>query len=262
MPLPLQEKVREELSRMEPLGVISKVDQPIEWCTGMVAIPKKSGAIHVCVDLKPLNESVLREVKLDANSGFWQITLSSQSRLPTIFCFKKLPFGIASAPEHYQKRMSKILSRLDGVACQMDDVLVFGKDKVEHDTRLTAVRKWTEAAGAMLNREKCKFGQERIKFLGHVIDQRDVRADPEKTTALVQRNKPTNISLRWFMGMANQLGKFSPCLAKLSQPLCQLLSTWQWKWSSSTQQCCVTTTHQHKQKYPLMHPLMVGGLSY
>ena len=41
---------------------ISKVDQPTAWCAGMVIVPKKTGEVRVCVDLKPLNESVLQEV--------------------------------------------------------------------------------------------------------------------------------------------------------------------------------------------------------
>ena len=122
--------------------------------------PKKNGDIRICVDLKALNESVLREVypipkvdetlaqltgatvfsKLDANSGFWQIPLADSSRLLTTFitpfgwyCFNKLPFGISSAPELFQKRMGQILEGLDGVLCQMDDVLVFGSNQQEHD---------------------------------------------------------------------------------------------------------------------------------
>ena len=90
VPLPLRQKVQEELNRMETIGVISKVDKPTPWCAGMVVVLKKGGDIRICVDLKPLNESVLREVhplpkvdetlaqisgatvftKLDANSGF------------------------------------------------------------------------------------------------------------------------------------------------------------------------------------------------
>ena len=60
VPLPLREKVRDELDRMESIGVISKVDQPTPWCAGMVVVPKKEGAIRICVDLKPLNESIQR----------------------------------------------------------------------------------------------------------------------------------------------------------------------------------------------------------
>ena len=43
VPIPLREKVRVELQRMEDLGVISKIDQPTPWCAGMVVVPKKSG---------------------------------------------------------------------------------------------------------------------------------------------------------------------------------------------------------------------------
>ena len=105
VPLPLRPKVEQELTRMESMGVISKVDEPTPWCAGMVVVPKKSGDVRICVDLKPLNESVLREVhplpkvdktltqltgarvfsKLDANSGFWQIPLAKPSRLLTTF---------------------------------------------------------------------------------------------------------------------------------------------------------------------------------
>ena len=62
IPLPLLDKVEQELTKMESQGVISQVNQPTSWCAGMVAVPKKSGAIRICVDLKRLNQSVMREV--------------------------------------------------------------------------------------------------------------------------------------------------------------------------------------------------------
>ena len=45
-------------------------------------------------------------------------------------------FGICSAPEHFQKRTSRILQGLPSVLCQVDDVIVYGKNKEEHDMRL------------------------------------------------------------------------------------------------------------------------------
>ena len=60
VPLPPRQKVQEELNRMESIEVISKVDEPTAWCAGMVVVPKKEGAVRICVDLKPLNENVLR----------------------------------------------------------------------------------------------------------------------------------------------------------------------------------------------------------
>ena len=140
----LSEKLQmdaEELEKMENSGIISKVTEPTPWCAGMVVVPKKSGKPRICVDLKPLNQNILREVhplpevdetlaqltgakvfsKLDASSGFWQIPLSQQSRHLTTFitpmgryCFNKLPFGISSAPEHFQRRMSELLNRPPG----------------------------------------------------------------------------------------------------------------------------------------------------
>jgi len=164
--IPLLKPVKQELQRMEQLGVIAKVEQPTEWCAGMVVVPKKNGKVRICVDLTRLNQSVRRErhplpavdqtlaqlagakvfTKLDANSGFWQIPLSPKSALLTTFvtpfghyCFHRLPFGITSAPEHFQHRMSEILSGLDGVVCMMDDILVHGKTQEEHDERLRKV---------------------------------------------------------------------------------------------------------------------------
>jgi len=57
------------------------------------------------------------------------------------FCFNKLPFGISSAPEIFQRRMNEVLSGLPGVLCHVDDVLVFGKDQTEHGVRLHATLK-------------------------------------------------------------------------------------------------------------------------
>ena len=62
VPLPLRGKVIDELEQMEMMGVISKVDVSTPWCASMVVALKKSGAVQICVDLKPLNESVLQEV--------------------------------------------------------------------------------------------------------------------------------------------------------------------------------------------------------
>ena len=126
------------MKRMKAIGIISKVTQPTPWCAGIVVVPKPSGAVCICVDLKPLNENVLREVyPIPAvshmlalltgaksfqdwcNSGFWQVPLTSESSLLTIFLtpfgrfyFNKLPFGISSAPKIFQRRMSNTLFTL------------------------------------------------------------------------------------------------------------------------------------------------------
>ena len=129
---------------MEKLGVISSIEKDTEWCAGMVVAPKKNGKVRLCVDLSRLNQHVRRELfplphvddalasladakffsKMDANSGFWQIKLHPDSKDLTTFitpfgryCFNRMPFGISSAPENFQRQMSKVLKGLDGVLC-------------------------------------------------------------------------------------------------------------------------------------------------
>ena len=128
--------------------------------------------------------------------------------------------------------MTAILDGLPGVVCQMDDVLIFGSTQAEHNSRLHAALERIQKAGATLNPEKCEFSCSSVKFLGHLVDGNGIRADPEKTRAIRELKAPTNISeLRRLLGMVNQLGKFSPSLATLTQPLRELLSTknaWVW----------------------------------
>ena len=261
--IPLMKQVGEELKRMEQLGVIAKVSQPTEWCAGMVVVPKNNGKVRICVDLTRLNESVCRErhplpaveqtlaqlagatvfSKLDANSGFWQIPLSQESALLTTFitpfgryCFHRLPFGITSAPEHFQRRMSSLLENV-GVICMMDDILVHGRTTEEHDERLTKVLCRLEKAGLTLNRDKCQFSKTQVKFLGQVIDHNGIRPDPDKVAAIQNVPTPTNVGdVKRFLGMVNHLSKFSPNLSDKTKPLRDLLiKSNQWVWGEPQQ---------------------------
>ena len=257
--IPLLKAVKQELQRMEELGVIAKVEAPTEWCAGMVVVPKSNGKVRICMDLTQLNQSVRRErhllpavdqtlaqlvgarifSKLDANSGFWQIPLAAESALLTTFitpfgrfCFHRLPFGISSAPEHFQRRMSETLSGLGGVVCMLDDILIHGKSQEEHDARLQKVLQRLQDAGVTLNSEKCQFSVESVKFLGHVIDSSGIRPDPDKVMAIQKVRAPANVGdIRRFLGMVNQMSKFAPNLAEITQPLRELLiKENQWVW--------------------------------
>ncbi|XP_030828454.1 uncharacterized protein K02A2.6-like [Strongylocentrotus purpuratus] len=259
VPHPLLPKVKKELESMLKQNVISKVTEPTKWCSGMVPVLKPSGSVRICVDLTSLNKAVEREIhpmssvdeslaklgkstiftKLDANSGFWQIPLEDESKLLTTFvtpfgrfCFNRLPFGITSAPEVFQRAMSTILEGLDGVICHMDDVLVHGATQTEHDIRVRAVLQRLQEAGITLNQGKCEFSKQSVKFLGHFIDDTGVKVDPSKTRAIRDFPVPRSVKeLQRFMGMVNQVGKFLPGLAEINEPLRQLLkkdNVWCW----------------------------------
>ena len=118
-----------------------------------------------------------------------------------------------------------MLEGLEGVLCLIDDVLVFGKNQQEHDARLKAVLERLQSKKVTLNGDKCEFSRTQLKFVGHLVDQNGIQADPEKTAAIVKVKPPENVTeLRRFTGMVNQLGKFSKNLAEISQPLRELLS--------------------------------------
>ncbi len=106
-----------------------------------------------------------------------------------------------------------------------DDVPVIGKDQAEHDTRVAAILERIQAAGATLNPDKCEFEKTCLKFMGHVIDHDGISTDPGKTAVIMHLKSPTISELRKFMGMVNQLGKFTTKLADLNKPLRELLST-------------------------------------
>ena len=256
--IPLLPKVKEELARMEAQGVISKVDSPTDWCAPMVVVPKTDGKVRLCVDLTKLNESVKKEKyamasvehilaqltgasvfsKIDANSGFYQVNISEESRLTTFitrfgrFCYNRLPFGITSAPEHFQKRMSQLLDDATGSICIVDDVLIYGKDQAEHDKNLHNVLQKIHSAGLTLNEKKCVFSTNQVQFVGQVISGRGVQPDPSKVKAIAEMDPPKNVSeVRRFLGMTNQLGKFSSKLSELSKPIRDLLlekNAWRW----------------------------------
>ena len=137
--------------------------------------------------------------KLDTNSGFWQIRLAEESRKLTTFitpmgryCFNRLPFGITSAPEHFQQKMSQILEGQEGAVCMMDDILIYGSTQDEHDSRLISVLDKIKASGATLNEDKCQFSKKSIKFLGHIIDSSGIHPDPDKVQAIVEMKSPAS----------------------------------------------------------------------
>ena len=264
VPQPLLKTVKEEIEKMKKEGVISPVTEPTDWCSPMVVVPKPKGGVRLCIDLTSLNKAVKREAypmasvdeslaklsgskvfsKLDARSGYWQIPLDEQSRLLTTFitpfgrfCMNRLPFGICSASEIFQRMMTETLEGLEGIVCHQDDVLIHAPDDAAHDQIVRAAMARIKDAGLTLN-EKCEFSQKSVKFLGHIIDADGIRPDPEKVEAITHYPAPTNITeLQRFFGMVNFLGKFIPGMAHKTEPLRQLLRkdvTWTWDTQQET----------------------------
>ena len=252
----------DELQRMESLGVIKKVEEPTDWCASCIVVPKKDGKLRLCIDFTRLNKAAKREFhplpnaqetlselgnsKICEYCGYSQMKLHPEAQKLTSFITpfgryvcKRLPFGICSAPEIFQREMQKILRGVDGIVCQMGYILVHWSDVKQHDRRLRKVLSKLQQAGVTLNDTKCKFNKKSVKFLGHIIDKTGIQANPDKTRAIVNFPTPTNkTELRRFFGIINYLGKFSPRLATETNHLRQQLgrdSDWVWGFEQTRQ---------------------------
>ena len=259
VPFPILPNVQQELEKMEKLGVIRPVTEPTEWCAPMVPVRKKNGNVRICVDLSKLNAAVRREhfmlpnlddiapklagakyfSKLDASSGFYQIPLSPESSILTTFitpfgrfCFQRIPFGITSAPEIFQRKMTEMLNGLDGVDVIMDDMIIYGKTLEEHDKHLNETLNRIHNAGMKLNKDKCEFQKTSLEYFGHIISSDVIRPNPARVKAISELDMPTNVKeLQRIIGMVNYLGKFVPDLSSIMRPMTELLSSktvWQW----------------------------------
>ena len=203
------------------MGVISGVDEPTPWCSPVVVTLKPNGDVRICVDLTKLNQNICREAhslpsvdftsgklaeakffpKIDCNSTFWQRMLSEDSRLLTTFikpfgrfCFNRLPYGISTGTEQFQKVMTDLLGDIDGVEVQIDDVLVHSKDQAQHDNRLNQVFNRLTESKLTLNKVKCEFGVSKVKVLGHIVSSEGIAADPEKIEAIRDLATPRNVA--------------------------------------------------------------------
>ena len=247
----LKAKVKRKLDEMVASGIISPVEEPTEWVSGMVVVEKTNGDVRICIDPKNLNKAIKRQhhkmptteellaemagakyfTKLDASSGYWQIKVTDESSdLLTFatpwgrFKFLRLPFGIHSASEVFQVEVANIIAGLSGCLNMQDDIIIWGKTREEHDQNLDAVMKQILKSGLKLNIEKCEYGVQELKFLGHILSADGIRPDPEKTRAITEMKLPRNVTeLQRFLGMMNYLGKFIPNLAEITAPLRLLL---------------------------------------
>ena len=255
----LKEKVLQEISRLQELGVITPVKHS-EWAAPVVPIVKNDGSIRLCGDYKvTINPVLLSDTyplprpedlfaalaggkvfsKLDLKHAYLQVPLDEASKTLTtintpkgLFQYERLPFGISSAPSLFQRIMENLLSDLHHVSVYLDDILVTGRDESDHLHNLHLVLQRLDEAGLTLKKSKCKFAVPTVEYLGHVIDEHGLHPSESKVRAIRNAPTPTNVTeLKSFLGLLNYYHKFLPDLATLLAPLHQLLrkdTKWMW----------------------------------
>ncbi|KAL7852896.1 hypothetical protein SRHO_G00186810 [Serrasalmus rhombeus] len=252
-PLPpaMYKEMRILLAEMLEKKVIRESVSP--WAAPIVMVKKKDGSWRFCVDYRKLNAvthkdafplprieetlTTLTQSKwfstLDLASGYWQVGMDPRDREKTAFStplglyeFERMPFGLCNAPATFQRLMQHCLSGQlsESVLVYLDDIIVYSPDFSSHLQQLDEVlaRLWKH--GLKLRPDKCKLLQTEVRFLGHVVDGRGVRPDPDKVSAVQQYTVPSTVrQVRAFLGLAGYYRRFIPGFSKIAAPLNRLL---------------------------------------
>jgi hypothetical protein len=168
IPFSMRDKLEIKIKSLIKEDIIEPVEGPTPWVSPVVIVPKKNDDIRLCVDMRRANKAVIRErhpiptvdeildrmngscvfTKLDLKSAFHQIELDEKSRVITtfsthlgLFRYKRLMFGISSAPEKFQHIIQQVVAECEGCENIHDDLVVHGRDQKEHDHRLLKVLK-------------------------------------------------------------------------------------------------------------------------
>lgn len=131
----------------------------------------------------------------------------------------RLPFGIKSAPEVFQRIMDDMLSGIEHSRAVMDDIVVAGRDREHHDQVLRQVLERAQSYNLKLNFDKVKIRKTEVSYVGHVISANGLKPDPNKVKAVIDMPPPdSKEAVRRFLGFIQYLSKFLPMLAEVEVP--------------------------------------------
>ena len=267
----MRNKVHEKLEQLVNEGVITPVTDATDWVSSMVVVQKPNGQIRLCQDPKYLNVAIRREyypmatieevstrlknarffTVLDAKNGFWQISLDDRSSM--LPCFNtpfgryrwmRMPFGINSAPEVWQRTMNQLVERLKGTEVIHYDFLIVrcgdtdDEADADHDRNLNAFLERAHEHNLCLNADKLKLKMTQVPYIGHLLTREGLRVDPKKVESIEEmRRRMMQKLCSGCWGSLNYLAKFGPHLSNIIHPLRRLLDTdTEWCWLHTHQQ--------------------------
>ncbi|UYV74286.1 K02A2.6-like [Cordylochernes scorpioides] len=131
--------------------------------------------------------------KLDLSSAYLQLEVATSTQLfltinthKGLFRFRRMPFGLANAPSYFHSVMDRVLAGIEGVICYIDDVLIATVSVEKHLAVLKTVFLRLEKYNIKLKKDKCKFVQREIEYLGHLIKEDGIRPLDHKVQAFTE----------------------------------------------------------------------------
>ena len=125
--------------------------------------------------------------------------------------FLVIPFGLTNALAAFMDLMNRVFKPyLDQfVVVFIDDILVYLKNKEEHEKHLCVVLQTLKEHQLFAKLKKCEFGLDQISFLGHVVSNDGISLDPCKVEAVLSWKRPTTVfEVRSFLDMAGYYRRF------------------------------------------------------
>lgn len=247
VPMALEEKVDKMVEDLLKSDIIQPSESP--WNAPIVIVAKKNGDIRMCVDYRRLNSVTKRPVypipatqqlldclsgaqyfsTLDLSQGYHQIPMAKEDMEKTAFAtrrghfeYKRMPFGLSTAPATFQKLMHMVFRSENWEQCliYLDDILIFGRSAEEHLQRLRTVLQRVREAGLKLSPMKCSFLRREVEYLGHIIGSEGIKTDPTKVDKVKNWKTPESVKeLKSFTGFCGYYRKFIKDYASLVRPL-------------------------------------------
>uniref|UniRef100_A0A2N9J3R3 Uncharacterized protein n=1 Tax=Fagus sylvatica TaxID=28930 RepID=A0A2N9J3R3_FAGSY len=229
--------ISDEVEKLLTAGFIREVFYP-DWLANVVMVKKANGKWRMCVDFTDLNKACPKDsfplpridqlvdstaghrllTFMDAFSGYNQIMMDDGDQEKTsfitskgLFCYKVMPFGLKNAGATYQRLMNKMFHHQIGrnVEVYVDDMLVKTKDEVNHMEDLKETFETLRRYRMKLNPSKCVFGVSSGKFLGFMVSQRGIEANPDKIKAVLEMTPPrTTKEVQSLTGRVAALNRF------------------------------------------------------
>ncbi|UYV83426.1 hypothetical protein LAZ67_23000969 [Cordylochernes scorpioides] len=262
-------------------GIIEQSFSP--FSSPVTLVTKRDKTKRFCIDYRKVNELISSDVHplpriedildrlaqakyfstADISSAYWQVPIHPDSRpllafatLEALYQPTRLPFGLKTSPQVYERAISQVLQRhgLDCVAHYFDDFIIYFNTLEEHQNHLRQFFAFCEAEKLQLNFAKCEFFKQSIDFLGYTITAGTTTPLTRNTDIIHAIKQPHNRkTLQSFLGAVNVYNKFIPEYARLRAPLNNLLKKdVVWIWDETCQKAFIDLKGNLTQ-HPILH---------